>query len=156
MNSPTILSNLPGAWSGRKFLWMSPEDPERVSACSVQVSTAVKNQALCVQYSWTFDATPHEGLLVIGFSGQSNEIEAILMDSFHTGSRFMPFKGRLQADGAVTLLGSYPAPEGPDWGWRIFVDPGSSEVFRIAMYNIPPGSEEIPAVSMELTRRSIP
>lgn len=158
MNSPSILSNLPGEWTGENHLWLSPEEPARISECSASVSKTSRNQALCIQYAWYAHSGLQEGLLLLGFGGPVHEngltlgIEAVWIDSFHTNSRFMICKGSLQQDGAVSIQGSYAAPPGPDWGWRIFVDPGSAGVFRVAMYNISPEGKEDLAVKMELSR----
>ena len=45
-------------------------------------------------------------------------------------------------DGTIALRGSYAAPPGPDWGWRIEI---ATEPLRIKHTNIFPGGEEGPA-----------
>lgn len=160
MSSMSIVSNLPGYWIGENHLWLSPDEPARISNCTAAVTETSKGRALCIQYSWAFDSEPHDGCLLLGFGkiseeqGQPPPVEAVWIDSFHTNHCFMVWKGSLQQDGAVSILGSYSAPPGPDWGWRIFVDPGSAGVFRMAMYNITPEGEEFLAVTMELSRQA--
>ncbi len=41
----------------------------------------------------------------------------------------------------MDVLGSFPAPEGPPWGWRTVVAP-TADGFALRMYVIPPGEAE--------------
>ena len=47
------------------------------------------------------------------------------------------------------MRGSYAAPPGPDWGWRIAIRPGDGSALAIVMHNVTPGGEE--AVAVEAT-----
>jgi hypothetical protein len=38
----------------------------------------------------------------------------------------------------LSVAGTYAAPPGPDWGWRITIEPQSPAAFRLRMYNISP------------------
>ena len=56
---------------------------------------------------------------------------------------------------ALTLAvqGSYAAPPGPDWGWRIEITPEPAGALRIKMYNIwPGGAQEALAAEATYTR----
>ena len=44
----------------------------------------------------------------------------------------MLLEGSLTGRGGVALLGSYPAPPGPDWGWRITLEPGEAGTWSCA------------------------
>ena len=57
----------------------------------------------------------------------------------------MPFETEAEGKNALSLLGSYAAPPGPDWGWRIVLEP-LSETLQIRMDNITPDGEDLPAV----------
>ena len=35
----------------------------------------------------------------------------------------MACEGAVEPDWAIAVHGSYAAPPGPDWGWRIFIRP---------------------------------
>jgi hypothetical protein len=42
--------------------------------------------------------------------------------------------------------GTFAAPLGPDWGWRIEITPENGQSIRIAHCNIDPDAKEEPAV----------
>ena len=48
----------------------------------------------------------------------------------------------------VSAVGSYAAPPGPDWGWRISLH--AQPDFRIVMHNITPDGEEQRAAEFAL------
>lgn len=53
-------------------------------------------------------------------------------------------RGADRGDGPTTVLGSYAAPPGPDWGWRIEIAIGDE--LRITHTNIAPyGKGELAA-----------
>jgi hypothetical protein len=52
----------------------------------------------------------------------------------------------------LSVRGSYAAPPGPDWGWRIEITP-DGRTLRIVMFNIwPDGSREDLAAEASYTR----
>lgn len=53
----------------------------------------------------------------------------------------------------VDARGTYAAPPGPDWGWRIVIEPESRDGFRMLMFNITPNGEEALAVQATYSRR---
>jgi hypothetical protein len=59
------------------------------------------------------------------------------------------------ADGdVVALRGTYAAPSGPDWGWRIDLIP-TAATLRVVMHNVFPaemGGQEAIAVEAEYSR----
>lgn len=58
------------------------------------------------------------------------------------------------AGGGVALRGTYAAPPGPDWGWRIDLIP-TAATLRIVLHNVFPagmGGQEAVAVEAEYTR----
>jgi hypothetical protein len=57
-------------------------------------------------------------------------------------------------DATLTLSGTYAAPPGPDWGWRIEITAGPGvDALRITMHNIwPDGEREETAVEAVYTR----
>jgi hypothetical protein len=50
------------------------------------------------------------------------------------------------------MLGSYAAPPGPDWGWRITIRSASPAEFQIVMHNISPDGQEDLAVQIDYAR----
>lgn len=61
---------------------------------------------------------------------------------------------RPEADGTalVNVRFAYPAPEGPDWGWRIAVCERPSGELVLQMTNVTPWGEEARAVRMVFRR----
>jgi hypothetical protein len=60
------------------------------------------------------------------------------------GAKYMHCQGVIKDDGSVDVRGSYQVSTGPDWGWRIVVEPESENVLNLIMYNIwPEGKEEL-------------
>lgn len=57
----------------------------------------------------------------------------------------MPLTDSITAEGAIDVRGIYPAPPGPDWGWRIQILPAAAEL-SIVMYNVHPEGQEDLAV----------
>ena len=58
----------------------------------------------------------------------------------------MACEGAVEPDGAIAVRGSYAAPPGPDWGWRIVIRPAGKPALHIVMYNVTPGGQEALAV----------
>ena len=56
-------------------------------------------------------------------------------------------------EGSVSIQGSYAAPPGPDWGWRILIEPRQADSFWMVMYNISPEGREALAVEATYARR---
>lgn len=151
-----------GEWTGANRLWMSPDDPPRESATTVSIAPAAGKGFVAMRYTWSFDGTDHDGLLIARNGAEPGGNDIAWVDSFHTGGQIMTFAGRADADGHVSTLGSYPAPPGPDWGWSIVLQAGEgggeggdaerAEALRIVMHNIPPGEDPQLAVEIECTR----
>jgi hypothetical protein len=60
------------------------------------------------------------------------------------GEAVMALEGAAAGADAVTLRGSYAAPPGPDWGWRIDLRPQGGDDLRMVMFNVTPeGQEEL-------------
>ena len=64
----------------------------------------------------------------------------------------MALRGTAETDGSITVHGTYAAPPGPDWGWRIDLLPGNGSALRMVMYNITPDGQEVVAVEADYTR----
>ena len=71
---------------------------------------------------------------------------AAWIDSWNNGNRLMLCRGGLNAESALSVKGSYSAPPGPDWGWRITLESQSKDAWRLVMHNITPEGEEQLAV----------
>jgi hypothetical protein len=63
----------------------------------------------------------------------------------------MMCEGRSDANGRVSVKGSYKVEGHPDWGWRSEIHP-AGDGFEYKMFNISPEDEETIAVEMLMTR----
>ena len=81
-----------------------------------------------------------------------NPTGAVWLDSWHMRNEIMICDGTRDDRGVVSLQGSYPAPPGPDWGWRIEIEnhEGASLVMR--MINVSPEGQEALAVLAQYER----
>ena len=67
------------------------------------------------------------------------------IDSWHMGRGILSLKGIIDSTGTIKVSGTWPAPPGPDWGWRIELTP-TDTTLHLVMYNIKPDGEEFLAV----------
>ena len=67
-------------------------------------------------------------------------------------TKVMPFAGTART-AVFDLHGTYAAPPGPDWGWRITIRSGSASELQIIMHNISPEGQEDLAVQANYQRQ---
>lgn len=146
------LSDLVGSWSGSNSLWFMPGDPVRESDATARVEVASGGAVAWFHYTWSYEGKPQEGVLLVRSGSDAKDVSAVLVDSWHTGGKFMDFRDDDGNDGLVAVRGTYSAGEGPDWGWRIEVQADGADAFRILMFNITPDGQEAPAVAAKFTR----
>lgn len=144
------LERLSGDWQGRNLLWLAEEPLE--SETTATVRTAAGGTCLCIEYAWHYEGDPQEGLLLFGSQG-AETMRGVWRDSFHSSAEFLVSDGKAEGAGAVTVLGAYAAPDGPDWGWRTQLQADGNDRFAIEMVNIAPDGQETPAVRMVFVRK---
>jgi hypothetical protein len=146
------MQEINGSWQGRNYLWMEPGTPVFESDSTAQVRTVAQGQFTEISYTWAYEGEPQEGRLFIGRPSKDGDVVGVLFDTWHLNGTFMVFKGTAGPEGAVSLLGSYAAPPGPDWGWEIVVEPPENDAFFFRMYNITPEGEKALAVEVKYLR----
>lgn len=147
MGIAELLAGLVGAWTGTNHLWFRPGEPGFESSTTATVAPTAQGAATLIQYTWSHEGTAHAGTMLILHQATTAEQDAVTwVDSFHTAGGLMHFRGGMNGDGALSVLGSYGAPEGPPWGWRIVLSPAVDGAFTMRMYNIKPGGPEMLAV----------
>lgn len=149
MSVPAELGKLVGTWQGTNLLWLS-EEPLK-SETTAAVKSAAGGTCLCIEYVWSYEGEPQEGILLLGSQGEGR-MQVIWRDSFHSGGAFTVGDGAAEGPGAVLVLAHYSIPPGPDWGWQTHLQSIGNDRFEIAMTNITPDGEETPAVRMEYRR----
>lgn len=144
-----------GTWSGRKELHLDPSAEPAISDVSLWAESGAGGAALLIEYDWTYEGDPVGGTLLVVVDDE-RAASAGFSDSFHSSSSVMHFKGKCEDDGRIVLNGTYPAGEGPDWGWRIELHPPEGDEMKLVMFNLMPVEggemEEMLAVKMDLTR----
>ena len=83
---------------------------------------------------------------MLGSENSNEDVSCTWIDSWHMSDRSIVYTGKIDPAGVITLVGSYEAPPGPDWGWRTVIEPVSEDSFKILMYNVTPEGEEAIAV----------
>jgi hypothetical protein len=144
---PDFLKRTVGQWSGNSKL-MLPGEPDRESESKLTLAPTAKGRLITLSYTWKCDGEEQEGMLLL--SGVKEGAVASWVDSWHNGDKIMAMRGKSGA-GNVTLLGSYAAPPGPDWGWRFVISEEGLKL-KLIMTNISPQGEEEPAVEAEYER----
>jgi Protein of unknown function (DUF1579) len=128
-----------GSWQGVHRQRLLPTDDYQASAASALVGVTARDFAT-IAYTWSDGDDPQDGLMLL--SGTSDVgLMAVWADSFHSAPAWMTFAGSIDDAGVIRLIGSYPAPPGPDWGWHIHIEPGDGTGGRITMHNVLPGED---------------
>lgn len=149
----TTLRDLVGTWSGQNALWFEPGTPAFESDATARIELTAGGRYLVMDYTWSHEGKEHQGHLVLRLAEAMSAVDAIWVDSFHQSGAFLLMAGVRSTASSHSARGSYPAPTGPDWGWRVSLDAESPERCVMRMFNITPDGEEADAVRMELHRR---
>ncbi len=152
MSVRTRLKEFTGDWSGTNRLWLSPDEPARESATSASAALAAGGACLIITYTWADLGQPQDGILLVRIASEPGFLDMVWFDSWHTGGEFMTFHGEEDRDGHLSARGSYSAPPGPDWGWRILLADNPDGSLQIQMVNISPEGDEALAVDARYTR----
>ena len=150
MNLTEIQNNLIGAWRGNNLLRFMNTDHNSPSGLSV--AQVAKGRFLTFTYTWIYENTEHEGLLTLGYDKRQEVATAAWIDSWHMSSKVWSCQGTIDQLGVIDLRGSYEAPPGPDWGWRIVITAHSDKELQIVMYNCSPDGVEELAVQADYER----
>ncbi len=153
MNLTEIQHNLIGEWTGDNLLrlsWLTPQD--YVSQTRLSVLPVAKGNFLTFTYTWSHEDTAHEGMILLGYNKDQGIATAAWVDSWHMSSKIMSCEGSIDGRGVIALRGSYEAPPGPDWGWRITITANAGRELQIVMHNCSPEGVEELAVQADYTR----
>ena len=156
MNLSEIQGNLIGKWTGNNLLRLSTLTPsDFFSSSDLSVAQAAKGKFLIFTYTWNHENVPQEGMLVVGYDKEQNIVTAAWIDFWHMSSKVMFCQGAINKQGIIDLRGSYEAPSGPDWGWRIIITAPSENQLQVVMYNCSPDGAEELAVQAVYKRLSL-
>lgn len=152
MNLRGRLRDVVGQWQGVSRLWVSPDEPVRESDATASIAPAAHDRFVIITYTWADGGQTQDGLLIVRKASGPSPEDMIWIDSWHTGGTFMLFRGQDGEGERVSALSSYPAPPGPDWGWRIVLEAETSDRLRMVMFNISPDGDEALAAEMQWSR----
>lgn len=156
MPLPKPFSDLSGEWKGLKRLYFEGASGPEID-CGMRMTIAAAAQGCFDEfaYTWTYEGQPREGVLLLGFDEADGAATGAWIDSFHSRTRVMPLTGTRRDERSIMLAGTYPAPPGAEWGWRILISVPKIErpdLLSIKMHNVSPEGREELAVVMELER----
>ena len=116
---------------------------------TAEIELAMQQQALLMRYTWQVEDEPQDGLFVL------NQLDDVVagywFDSWHMANSSMAMTGA-KSDGGLSVRGTYPTSDGPDWGWRILLQPAANGRLILRMFNITPAGDEELAVDADLAR----
>jgi hypothetical protein len=140
-----------GNWRGTSTL----QDPHAgVAEESPSTATVIPTpDGAQLGYTWSYRGKPQEGSILLGSEGAA--VTARWTDTWHTGGQPMACSGPTPGGTTLSVRGSYAAPPGPDWGWRIDVIL-HGERLQIVMHNVWPeeqGTKEELAVEAVYARQ---
>jgi hypothetical protein len=128
------------SWTGTGELWMDPlGNTANTYPCTLNVAAGE------VAYTWDFEGKTKQGR----FSIADGAVR--WSDSFHLpdGSACKPVT---PSWGMLHVELTYPAPEGPDWGWQIRISQRPDGSLVLQMTNVTPWGEDGRAVRMVFTK----
>ena len=139
-----FLFELAGEYAGTNHLILDPAEPPRVSDANASVVLASRGKVVRLDYTWD-DNGPQEGMLLIGAPDGREGVLAAWTDSWHMGKKLLICNGDVDAR-SIRLLGTFTSvgaggPPGPDWGWRILLEPVDDRSFTMRMFVIAPDSD---------------
>jgi hypothetical protein len=144
MSPLDALSASAGSWRGTSTLQdlhtgVAAESPSTASVSAVPGGVRL-------DYTWSYRGEPQQGSILFGADDTTGAVTARWTDTWHTGNRPMACSGPKPGGSTLSVRGTYAAPAGPDWGWRIDVTSDRDEM-RIVMHNVWPqeqgGKEEL-------------
>ena len=136
-----------GRWEGDHTLHDPHSGTPDASRATLVVVPVLGGRFVRLDYGWAYRGAPQEGSLLVGHDagpagGEHVEGDALTghwIDAWHMGEAVMALRGPVPpADAPIVLTGSYPAPPGPDWGWRITLVPDGADGLRLRMDNLWP------------------
>lgn len=146
MADSITLTDMVGDWTGENKLWFMPNTPVHESPTTASIRTVAGGRYLVVDYTWSHEGKPHDGHMLVRLTGEPDATDIAWVDSFHQSASILRLAGLEKSPTVVSARGSYPAPTGPDWGWKIAISAEAKDRFAFRMWNIMPDGPEMLAV----------
>lgn len=153
MNALEPLIACVGDWHGPSVLADPHAGLKEECASTARVVALLGGRFVRFDYTWSYKGAPQEGSILFGYEKKAETVTAHWIDGWHMSDKVMSCRGPAPSGTAFSVLGSYEAPPGPDWGWRIDLVPEEDGTLRLTMYNRwPDGTQEDLAVEATYTR----
>ncbi len=147
------LDALVGHYEGTSQLFLDPTAPPDESPSKAELQRGAHGAFTTLRYTWSYKGKPQEGVLVVVHSDEeASPGNAAWTDSWHMTGKLMVCDLTAADDAALHVVGSYAAPPGPDWGWRVLVRAVPNGGLVLEMKNVSPEGEVYPAVHAVYTR----
>lgn len=144
--STISLRGLSGNWGGTSQLWLHPGADAQESQTTAHISSVAQGQVTVIAYTWEFESERQDGMIICPSTIGQDPLRSVWLDSWHMRNDLMLCEATMGHD-LVSLQGSYQAPTGPAWGWRIEIETNQDfPALVIRMTNITPDGEEALAV----------
>lgn len=152
MPVPKFFEDATGWWEGTSSLSLPWERKEPYNSnSSLHIERGLHGGYAHVEYRWSHNDKPHQGVLIIAGNKKGGEITGGWVDSWHQNPSVLHLKGTWDSDDKLSFLGHYSAGSGPDWGWRIELRL-VGDVLHLEMTNIHPDGKEDWAVRCDYKR----
>src|SRR5262249_36675781 len=135
INALEGLTTCAGSWRGTNTLQDPNTGRPEESASTLTVTPVLGGRFVRLDYTWGYQGRPQEGSLLVGFDPKTGEVSGHWIDTWHMGRIALVCLGSSLAEGKISVRGSYAAPPGSDWGWRIETTT-SDDTVRITHTNI--------------------
>ena len=152
MSALDRLAACAGRWEGSNRLHDPHTGKPEESASTALAIVLLGGRFIRLDYDWSYRGAGQEGSLLIGYQSDHGKATVHWIDSWHMADAVMACEGTVDEDGTIAVRGSYAAPPGPDWGWRIELRPASGSSLRVVMYNVTANGEEALAVEATYAR----
>jgi hypothetical protein len=140
-----------GGWKGSKTVWPGPDADVITSDVWLDARLAARGKFIVFAYDWTVTGEAQQGELGFSLASDGVTAQGWWIDSWHNDNAVMQLAGIATANNVVKLSGTFPAPDGPDWGWDIQIRSTDTEL-DIVMWVIPPGEPGMLGVRYELIK----
>lgn len=141
-----------GSWRGNNRLQDPNTNTPEDSSATATLIPVLGGRFMRLDYTWEYLGRPQTGSLLLGYEADADVVTAHWIDTWHMEDKVMVCRGTANGNGEISVLGSFAAPSGPDWGWRTVIRPQANQSLHLVMFNISPDGQEELAVEMDYTR----
>lgn len=146
------LDALAGRWRGTNRLHDPHSNAPEETPSMLTLRPMPGGQIVRIEQEWSYQGAAQEGLLLIIAGAAAGHATLHWVDTWHQATTLMEMRQDEKVADRFTFLGRYPAPTGPDWGWRVELKHDPAGTLRLDMFNISPDRKSTPAIEATYTR----